>query len=345
MKIAVLGVGAIGGVIGGYLARAGRDVTLIDMWPANVDRIKESGLTVRPQEAEFTVRARALHLGEVSAASESYDVVFISVKSYDTEWSAKLIQPYLASGGYVVSAQNGINDDVIAGVVGWTRVVGCVVTLGAGMYEPGHVLRTSDADRLSFKVGELTGLASRRAEKLCALLDDVGPTKLTTNLWGERWSKLATNSMANALAGITGLRSTEVRREPRTRDLAIRVAAELVDVAQALGVTVEPIGGVAPDMFRRALGDGSAMEEVTGLMIETSKELREGRPSLAQDVMKGRKTEVSFLNGLVVRHGAATGVPTPVNKAVLDLTKRVESGELTPSLSNLDQIEYRGGAP
>ena len=340
MKIAVLGVGAIGGVIGGYLARAGRDITLIDMWPANIDRIKESGLTVTPQEEEFTVQANALHLGEVSAAAESYDVVFLSFKSYDTEWAAKFIQPHLTSGGYIVSAQNSINDDRIAGVVGWTRVVGCVVTLGAGMYEPGHVQRSSDGDRLSFKVGELTGLASQRAEKLRALLDDVGPTKLTTNLWGERWSKLATNSMANALAGITGLKSAEVRREPRTRELAIRVAAELVDVAEALGVAVEPIGGVKPGMFKEALKDGAAMEEVTGLMLEFSKELREGRPSLAQDVMKGRKTEVEFLNGLVVRHGADIGIPTPVNQAVLDLTKRVESGELTQSLSNLDEVGY-----
>lgn len=340
MKIAVLGAGAVGGAIGGYLTQAGRDVTLIDMWPANIDRIKTNGLTVTPQEKEFTVQAKALHIGEVSAIGETFDIVFLSVKSYDTGWASKFILPHLSSSGYIVSAQNGINDSIIAETVGWTRTVGCVVILGAGMYEPAHVLRTSNADSLSFKVGELTGLASQRVEELRLILNDVGPTKLTTNLWGERWAKLATNSMANALAGITGLKSADIRHERRTRELAIRVAAELVDVAESMGVIVEPIGGMDSSIYKKALSSASTMKKLSEHMIAASKALNEGRPSLAQDVLKGRKTEVEFLNGLVVHHGLEQGIPTPINKAVLDLTKRVESGELQPSLSNLDEIGH-----
>ena len=157
MKIAVLGAGAIGGVIGGYLARGGRDVTLIDLWPANIERIKDAGLTVRAHEGEFTVRPTALHLGEVSAARTKFDVVFLSVKSYDTGWASKFIEPHLAPGGFVVSAQNSINEDAIAEVLGWSRVVGCVVTLGAGMYEPGTPERTSSIDRKAFTLGEPAG--------------------------------------------------------------------------------------------------------------------------------------------------------------------------------------------
>ena len=341
MKIAVLGVGGIGGVIGGYLARAGRDVTLIDMWPANVERIKQDGLTVAPQEEEFTVRPAALHLGEVSAARQKYDVVFLSVKSYDTEWSAKLIEPYMAQGAYIASAQNSINDDRIAGVVGWSRVIGCVVTLGAGMYEPGHVIRSSPADRLSFKVGEPSGLVTPRLETLRKLLSDIGPTKTTTNLWGERWSKLATNSMFNAIAGVTGLKSAEMRADPPARDISVRIAAEVVAVATALGVSIEPIGGIDPDLFRRALEDGQAREELADLMVEGGRGLREGRPSLGQDVMKGRMTEVEYLNGLVARRGPRreAGVATPANEAIFELTQRIESGELAQSRSNLDQIK------
>ena len=165
MRIAVLGVGAIGGVIGGYLARAGRDVTLIDTWLANIERIKVDGLTVTALEEEFTVKPAALHLGEVSAARQLFDAVFLAVKSFDTPWTAKFIEPYLAPGGYVVSAQNSINEDAIAAVVGWPRVVGCVVTLGAGMYEPGHAQRTSGADRDALTLGEPSGLATERLKK------------------------------------------------------------------------------------------------------------------------------------------------------------------------------------
>ena len=338
MKIAVLGAGAIGGVIGGYLARAGRDVTMIDMWPANIERIKKDGLTVSPQEDEFTVRPAALHLADVSAARRQYDVIFLSVKSYDTEWSAKFIEPYMAQGAYIASAQNSINDDRIAEIVGWSRVIGCVVTLGAGMYEPGHVIRSSPADSVSFKVGEPNGLVTPRLETLQELLDAVGPTHTTTNLWGERWSKLATNSMFNALAGITGLKSAEMRGNPRTRDVSVRIAAEVVDVATALGVSVEPISGIEPELFSRALTDGQAREELAGRMVEGGERLREGRPSLGQDVMKGRVTEVQHLNGLVARRGREAGVPTPTNEAIVGLTLRIETGELEQSLSNLDQI-------
>ena len=165
MKIGVLGVGAIGGIIGGYLARANHDVTLIDQWPANVEHIKANGITVTTfDQGPFTAQADALHLGEVAAARPSFDVVVLSVKSYDTLWAAKFIEPYLAPGGYIMSAQNSINEDAIASVVGWPRVTGCVVTLGAAMYEPGRPERTSASDRPAFALGEplsLVGAASR----------------------------------------------------------------------------------------------------------------------------------------------------------------------------------------
>ena len=87
-------------------------------------------------EEEFTAKPTALHLGEVSASGRSFDAIVLSVKSYDTKWAATFAEPYLAPGGFIVSAQNSINEETIAGAVGWTRVVGCVVTLGAGIYEP-----------------------------------------------------------------------------------------------------------------------------------------------------------------------------------------------------------------
>ena len=340
MKVAVLGVGAIGGVVGAYLARAGHNPTLIDVWPANVDRIKEKGLIVSAVEEEFTVEATALHLGEVSASRRLFDVVMLCVKSYDTEWSTKFIQPYLAPGGFVVSAQNSINDETIAGVVGWTREVGCVVTLGAGMYEPGRVERSTAASRQSFTLGEPSGLVTARVDRLSEVLSAVGPVKKTTNLWGERWAKLGVNCMANAVAGVTGLSSADIRRNDESRNLSIRITAELVEVAAALGVSVEPISKIPATTYREALQDNVVMKEVEDTLVEAAGELREGRPSLAQDVMKGRKTEVEHLNGYVVRKGEEAGVPAPINAAVLALTKRVESGELAPSVSNLKLLEY-----
>ena len=340
MRLGVFGVGGIGGVIGGYTARAGRDVTLIDLWPENIDYIKSNGISVTAQDESFTARATALHLGEVSAARPSFDAVILSVKSYDTSWASMFIEPYLATGGFIVSAQNSINEDAIADVVGWSRVVGCVVTLSAAMYEPGRTERTSPPGRPALTLGEPSGLVTPRLERITEVLDAVGTAKTTTNLWGERWSKLATNCMSNAVAGITGLKSAEIREEPATRRLSIAIAGELLEVASAVGVSVEPINGIPTDLFREAPDDGARMEELELRLLEVGKGRGTGRPSLAQDVMKGRKTEVDELNGYVVRRGGEVGMPTPVNEAVVALTKKVESGELEPSLANLDHIQY-----
>ena len=337
-RIAILGVGGIGGVTGGYLARAGHDVALIDLWGANIERIRGQGLTVTALEEEFTVHPEALHLADVSGTRRLFDTVILSVKSYDTGWAAKFIEPHLAPGGFIASAQNSINEDTIAGVVGWPRVVGCVVTLGGAMYEPGHAERTSANTRPSFKVGEPSGLVTQRVDGLADVLNAVGPTVTTGNLWGERWAKLATNSMSNAVAGITGLKSAELRENGEIRALLVRIAVELVHVATALGVTVEPIGGIPASMYLEAMDDGEKMEEVEGRMVEAGRAVGTGRPSLAQDVMKGRKTEVDHLNGYVAKRGEDVGVPTPLNRALVEVTKQVENGELKQSLDNLKYL-------
>ena len=334
-KIAIVGVGAIGGVTGAYLSRAGEDVSLVDQWPANVDAINEKGLTLTALEEEFTTRPRALHLSDLASIKEQFDVAIVAVKSYDTPWTVRLMEPYLAPGGYFVSAQNGVNDDTVASIAGWPRIVGCVVTLGAGMYEPGHALQTSPQTRLAFKLGEPSGMITPRVTEITEILGAVGPTKTTTNLWGERWSKLAINCMSNAVAGMAGLKSAELREIPEVRRLSIRIAAELVQVGRASGVSIEPIGGIPAHMFVDALAEGGALEEVESRMIEGGKEIGVGRPSLAQDVMKSRRTEVEHLNGYVARKGSEVGVETPVNEGVVAVTKRVESGELAPSMDNL----------
>lgn len=333
-KLAVLGAGAIGSNIGAYLTRAGRDVTLIDMWPAHVEEMKRHGLKVTPQEEEFTVQVKAVHLADVSSLREQFDVVFLSVKSYDTVWSAHFIQPYLKPGGVLVSAQNGINEDWLAPIIGHTRVIGCVVTLGAGLYEPGHVTRTSAASRPAFAIGELNGMITPRVQELVTLLTPVGPAHATSNLWGERWSKLITNSMSNAIAGITGMSSGELRASPDVFPITVKIASEALTVAERLGVQVEPVGGIPAKAFLDA-ARGVGLEELLKARSEQGRALRAGRPSLLQDMTKGRHAEVDYLNGYVVRKGREVSVPTPMNEAVVEVTRRVESGEIPQGPANL----------
>jgi 2-dehydropantoate 2-reductase len=339
-KLAVLGAGAIGGTIGAYLTRAGQNVTLIDPWAAHVDAMQQSGLKVTAQDEAFTVRVKAVHLGDVCGLRERFDAVFLAVKSYDSVWSAEFIAPYLAPGGVLVSAQNGINEDWVAPVIGYSRTLGCVVTLGAGLYEPGHVLRTSAPGRPSFALGELNGMITPRVQALVTLLAPVGPARATANLWGERWAKLVLNSMGNALAGITGMNSAELRASPEVFAIAVRIAAEALQVAEQLGVQVEPLGSIPPQAYLDA-ARGVGVEELRNTWRERGRSIGTGRPSLLQDVIKGRRTEVDSLNGYVACKGKAVGVPTPMNEAIVEVTKRLEAGELQQGPANLRLLSGR----
>jgi 2-dehydropantoate 2-reductase len=333
-KLAVLGAGAIGSVIGAYLTRAGRNVTLIDPWPAHVEAMRRDGLKVTAQDEAFTVKVSAVHLADVCALRERFDAVFLAVKSYDSVWAAAFIEPYLTPMGVLLSAQNGINEDRVAPIIGYPRTLGCVVTIGAGLYEPGHVTRTSAPGRAAFTLGELNGMLTPRLNELVKLLAPAGPTSTTTNLWGERWAKLIVNCMANALAGITGMNNIEMRESPEVFAITVKIASEALTVAQMLGVHVEPVGGIAAQVYLDA-GRGVGLDALRTAWVERGKSVGAGRPSLLQDILKGRRTEVDHLNGYVVRKGREIGVPTPMNEAIVEVTRRLESRELPQGRANL----------
>jgi hypothetical protein len=153
----------------------------------------------------------------------------------------------------------------------------------------------------------------------------------------ERWSKLSVNCMANGLAGLSGLGSAEVRTRDGVRRVAIHLAAETIKVGRARGHEVEPIWGITAQRFVDA-AEGQAMADVERDMAERAKELAGGRPSLLQDVMRGRRTEVQYLNGYVSEQGRQVGVATPFNDKVVELITRVPPGTLKPDLKNLEPL-------
>ena len=336
-RIGILGAGAVGGVVGGELSRAGHDVTLIDQWPEHVNAMKADGLKVTKPDEEFITPVNALHIHELQNIDEPFDYGFLAVKSYDTEWAAALIDRYVKDGGAVVDFQNGINDERLAAVVGVQRAMGCIITIGAGMYEPGHVLRT-DTNKLGFKIGEHDGSDSARARELVGVMDDVEKSKVTTNMWGERWSKLAVNCMLNPVAGLSGLGSAEVRTDPVASRIAIQMGAEVINVARALGHTVEPIFGIDPSRFVDA-ANGVDADALQADMAAGAGTLVGGRPSLLQDVMKHRRTEIEYLSGYVSEKGKGAGIETPFCDAIVKLVLGYGVGKLEPKPENLRPLE------
>jgi 2-dehydropantoate 2-reductase len=336
-RIGIMGAGAIGSIVGGKLALAGHDVTLIDQWPAHVDAIKREGLRLSGTCGEHVVQVRALHLYEAQSIDEPFDYVFLAVKGYDTDWATLFSIRFLKPGdGAIVDFQNGINDERVAALAGRERTLGCVITISAGLYEPGHAVRT-DTSAIGFKIGELDGRDTPRIHTLADIMNAVERSQPTTNLFGERWSKMTTNCMANPLAGLSGYGSAEIRTEPLPRRIAIQVGAEVIRVGSAAGHTVEPIYGITAQRIVDA-AEGRGLAEVESDMAAGAGTLAGGRPSFLQDVMRGRRTEIDELNGFVVAEGQRLGVPTPFNAAVVDAVHRHAVGTLQPDKRNLEPL-------
>jgi 2-dehydropantoate 2-reductase len=338
-KIAIVGAGAVGAYTGAHMAKAGEDVTFIDPWPANVETMKAHGLKVSHirDVAEWSTPVRALHLTELQrvAKEKPFDIAFVCMKSYDTEWATVMIAQYLAPAGFVVSLQNCMNEATIAGIVGWGKVVGCIASsITVDLCEPGHVRRAagkSGDTHTVFRTGEVHGRITERVreiERLVALTDSA---LVTSNLWGERWSKLVTNAMANGMSAATGLISKDILRNDTLRRFGARLGSEAIRVGQALGYELEDIHHIDPEVIARAgEGDAAATREYDSYRLEEVNKAGGGdhRPSMGQDMVKGRRTEIDFINGFIVRQGEQIGLPTSANAALTGIVKRVERGEL-----------------
>jgi 2-dehydropantoate 2-reductase len=347
-RIVIVGTGAVGGYTGAHMVQAGEDVTFIDPWPAHVDHMQKHGLRVTHamDVPEFRVAVRALHVTDAQqlAKEKAVDIAFVCMKSYDTAWATMLIRQYLAPDGYVVSLQNCMNEETIAGIVGWGKTLGCIASsITVNLPEPGLIHRGAGkggSAHTVFRAGEVHGRITQRAQEVCRLVAYADSAKVTANLWGERWSKLVTNAMANGLAACTGLTAAEMLRNDPIRHFSTRIGSEAIRVGQALGYALEEIYHIPPETIARAgEGDEAAMRACDEERFRQSKRTAEGqRPSMGQDMQKGRRTEIEFLNGLVVREGEKVGLPCRANAVLTDTVKRVERGELKPDPRHITEL-------
>ncbi len=337
MKFAIVGAGALGGHVGGYFTRDGHDVTLIDPWPEHVDYMRTHGLNLRGNTApeNFTVQPKAIHITQLQEAARDglFDFAFVSMKSYDTVWATAMIKEYLAPDGFVVSLQNSINEERVASVMGWGKTVGCIASkIAVELTDPGQITRhvALGGDKHTvFRIGEAHGRITPRIQRICELLSPVDSAKVTTNLWGERWSKLVINSMRNPVSAATGRGGNSNDRDPMTRKLAVRLAGEAVKVGYAHGYVLEKVYGMEPDQLLAAVeGDAAAMQACHTVLLENvGTRNDEQRPSMGQDMMKRRRTEIDYINGLVVAKARELDIPVPANEGIVAAVKRVERGD------------------
>jgi len=332
--IAVLGAGAIGSSVGADLTRAGLDVTIVDQWPAHVEAMKAGGLHVKRKDGDFDVPVRALHLCELASFNRDFDIVFLAAKSNDTRWLTELIKPYLLEDGVLVGLQNGMNDDAIASIVGRGRTVGCVVELQAELFTPGQIQRNTTHEGTWFAVGELDGLLTPRIREIAAIMGTVGRCDVTGNISGAKWTKLVANIMTQAPFGLFGLRNYEAMALPGMHEISVRLGREALAVGTALGYRIEPVFGLTADQF-----SGSSDEVLVTAMKTLMSHVGGGRTAPIHDHLKGRRSEMAFIPGLVSDKGRQLGIPTPCNDAVVELDRRINRGELKMEPANFERLK------
>ena len=343
-RILILGAGAIGGSIAGYLARAGCDVTIADIWSQHVHRIQDDGLTIEAPDETFTAQMPALHTDELQRLPGPVDVLMISTKTYDTEWAYQLAAPYLADDGVVLSAQNGMVEEQLPRYADMERVVGCPVMFAGECMEAGTVIRRSPASWPVLALGELDGQPTARVDRLQALLAPVGEIQVTDDIIGKLWAKLAVNAMSNGTSALTLATTGMVWGDAAYVELTVALAAETARVAEAAGIAMQPVFARAPqDVLVRAYdGEREAIDASIawfGEVAEQRKGERGNRPSMLQDILKGRRTEVDDINGYVCSRGRAVGVATPVNDHLRALVREVDRGHRKPGPTNLVDLQ------
>ena len=347
-KIVIVGAGAVGGYTGAHMVQAGEDVTFIDPWPEHVEAMRKAGLRVTHARdvPEFSVKVRALHVTDAQALAKEkpVDIAFMCMKSYDTAWATMMISQYLAPDGYVVSLQNCMNEETVASVVGWGKTLGCIASsITVNLPDPGHIHRGAGkggAAHTVFRTGEVHGRITKRAEEVGRLVGYSDSAKVTPNLWGERWSKLVANVMQNGLSACTGLPGVKIVETEPLRRFSTRLGSEAIRVGQALGYSLEEILHLPPETIAKAgEGDPAATEAADAQRIkDTARVSGAQRPSMGQDMQKGRRTEIEFLNGYVVREGEKVGLACRANAALTDIVLRVERGELQPDPRHIMEL-------
>src|SRR5881628_1002578 len=346
-KILFVGAGAIGSYIGAFLSRAGHDVTLVDPWAEQVETIRKKGISVTGPHDPFEAHPKAFHLGESQRMPRDFDLAFVAMKVYDTAWAAQLALRDLKPEGYVVASENCWPDPIVAAVAGASRALGLVMSkIGVALWKPGQVERGAEKGQGTghdvFRVGEHDGKVTARANEVAEMLKVIDGSQVTENLWGERWAKLCANAMGNPVQAMSGLGSFEIASSEVGRAITIHLASESARVGLALGYTIPKINGTTAEQWADA-GRRESWQALDEMLTPESAGVRNWKASMAQDVAKGRPTEIDGMNGYVVEKGREQGVPTPVSAAVVETVREIDRGRRKQSPENIGQTLKRAG--
>jgi 2-dehydropantoate 2-reductase len=298
-RIAVVGAGAVGGYFGGMLARAGAPVVMIGR-PPWVEAVKMNGLFLDTLHFQETVQVEAATDLKVIRGAE---IVLFCVKTTDNAATARAIAPLLAPSALVVSFQNGVDNVEQIHAAAGIEALPAVVYVAASVPQPGRVKHVGRGDLV-------VGPRSARTERVASLFERAAvPCRISENIAGELWTKLVWNCALNAVSALGKAKYGQIAASDDARTVVETAVYEVLAVAR--GANIQPPGLEDP---KAALAGA----------FKIATQMAEALSSTAQDMNRGKRTEIDSLNGYVSRRGAELGVPTPINHALYTLVKLAE---------------------
>lgn len=337
MRIAVLGAGSLGTIVGAYLAAGGIDVELIDAYQEHVDMLNQEGAKVIGT-TEFQAKVKAV---TPENKSGKYDLVLLLTKQLYNDSVLEELLPFLNEDSVVCSLQNGIPEQKVASIVGEERVIAGSVEFGATFIEPGVSKLTTDYTQFkeyAFQIGELNGETTARIQRIKSVLDLVGGTHISDNLVGTKWSKLLINNAFSGLSAALNGEYGDILDHDMGIVSAVHIADETIKVGHANGVAFAKMGGFDLESLElTSEHDVPERIQTFRVVMEPSRLLR---ASMLQDLEKKRKTEIDYINGVVPQMAEGTGISTPFNDLVIAQIKFAEESQTVPNFdTNIKAFE------
>ena len=333
MAMAIMGAGSTGTIMGAIFSSKNVDVTLIDAHREHVNMLQKKGATVTGAIELNNIPVKAITPDEMSG---SFKIVFYLVKQPLNKIALPQLLPHINPDSIVCTLQNGIPEEEVASYVGRDRTVGVTVGWGATWLKPGVSMLTTGENKMPFGIGELDGTVKARTRRVKVFLDMIGQAQITGNLKGIRWTKLLANASFSGMSAVLGCTFGDILDHRKALSCAAHIGNETIRVAEALGVTLEPMLG--HDFRTLAFNSSAEMEQKFPVYKDIWGSHRLLKASMLQDLEKGQKTEIEAINGIISSFGAKTGVQTPVNDQVVEIVKNIEAGRDHYSFDNLDKF-------
>ncbi len=318
--VLIWGAGAIGGILGAYWARAGIPVLMVDIVPEHAAACSTDGLTIEGPVEEFCQIVPCVTPDQLKG---TYSRIVLAVKAQATEGALAQLLPHLSDDGYVLSAQNGLNERVIAQHVGAHRTIGAFVNYGADWIGPGRILF---GNRGAVVIGEIDGSQRDRTIEMHRLLQIFEPDAIMTDdIWAYLWGKLGYGAMLFATALTPDSMTANFADSARAPAL-MGLAREVMRTAVAEGVEPKPFNGFEPRAFMPDADDAAARKSLSDLAVFNAKTAKTHTGIYRDLAVRKRKTEVDPQVGVVAQIAAEHGIDTPLLRRLVELIHDIEQG-------------------